>query len=127
MHGAQCPGHQNGQYRYVCNGCPLVYRHGRWFDQPSISPRGFVEDGTLFKLLMEPGRLYTTSACRGDLNLPVFFAHKGVIWVFVAIVFGVVPVVSLTVFRVISSSTSHLTRRSSVAWISVVFSSIYYS
>ena len=124
MHGTQCSGHQNGQYRYVCNRRPLVYHNGRWFDQPSIPPRGLAEDGTLFNLFMEPGGPYTTSACRGDLNLPVFFARKGVIWVFVAIVFGVVPVVSLTVFRNIPSFTSHLARRSSVAWISVVFYSI---
>jgi len=65
VHSAQCPGHQNGQHRYVCNGLPLVYHYGRWPDPPSISPRGFIEDGTYFKLLVESGGLDTTLACRG--------------------------------------------------------------
>jgi len=126
MHGAQRSGNQNGQHRCICNRPPLVYHYGRWSSPPSISPRGFVEDGTLVTFLMGPGGIDTILACRGVLKFAVvFFVRKGVVWIFIAIVFGIVPVVSQAIFRVFHFPTSHLTCRSSVVWTSVVFCVIY--
>ena len=123
MHGAQRSGNPNGQYRYVCNRPPLVYHYGRWSAPPSISPRGFVEDSTLVTLLMGPGGIDDPRMLWCP-QFAVVFVRKGVVWVFTAIVFGIVPVVSQAIFRVSHFLTSHLTCRSSVAWTSVVFSVI---
>jgi hypothetical protein len=65
---------------------------------------------------LEPGGIDTTLACRGALTLLwCFFVRKGVVWVFIVIVFGIVPAVCPAIFRVFLFLISPLTRRSSAA------------
>ena len=51
---------------------------------------------------MEPGWLELIVACRGPLDL-LLCSFKGVIWLLIATVAGVVPVVSLASFLNVSS------------------------
>jgi hypothetical protein len=96
MHPTQLAGHRNAQHRFVGNGLRTARHDDRWPDPPWLPPRGFLGNGTL---LVETGGIDTILACCATLKSPWrFFIRKGILWMLIAMVAGVLPVVSLAIF-----------------------------
>jgi hypothetical protein len=97
MHDAQRRGHKNGYNRFVCNGPRHTHHYARWPAPPWLPSREFFGIGTLH---VETGGIGTIPACCAALKVPWrFFLRKGVIWLLIAMVVGVIPVVSPGIFR----------------------------
>ena len=104
MHPAQLPGHRNDQHRFVFNGLRTSRHDDRWPDPPWLPPRGFLGNGTL---LVETGGGDTILACCATLKSRWrFFICKGILWMLIAMIAGILPVVSLAIFLPVSSHLS---------------------
>jgi len=94
LRGDQHSGHQSDNGRCLCYGHALAYHHARRL-APGLSQRRCLSYRTV---LVGPGKIYLIVAFHAMVLLTTSISSfpKGVIWLLIATVAGVLPSVSLT-------------------------------
>ena len=96
MHASRRPAHQDGQHRYINNGLRLAPHYDRRSAPSWLPPRRFLCNGTL---PVETSGIDSILSYRAALkSIWRLFIRKGVIWLIIAMIAGIVPVVSLAIF-----------------------------